>query len=63
MAPVSARRINGGEGKRGTEEVEGWRCRFNTEEEARGPGGEPSGGSFVRPVGAAWHCRRRRKTP
>jgi hypothetical protein len=30
MAPVLARRRNGGEGKRGAEEVEGWQCRFTT---------------------------------
>jgi hypothetical protein len=63
MTPVSTGRRNGGEGKRGAEEVEGWRCRFTTGEEAQRPGGDPGGGSFGRPVVAAWHCRRRKKTP
>jgi hypothetical protein len=49
MAPVSARRRNGWEGKRGAEEVEGWWCHFTTGEEARRPGGEPGGRSFDRP--------------
>jgi hypothetical protein len=49
--------------KWGAEEVEGWRCRFTTGEEVRWPGGEPGGRSFDRPVVAAWHCRRRKKTP
>jgi hypothetical protein len=52
IAPVLARRRNGGEGKQDAEEVEVWR-----------PRGKPSGGSFGRSVVVAWHCRRRKKTP
>jgi hypothetical protein len=62
MAPVSARRRNGGEGKWGAKVVEGWQHRFTTGEEAQQPGGEPGEGSFGRSVMAAGHCRRRKKT-
>jgi hypothetical protein len=62
MAPVSARRRNGGEDKWGAKEVEGWHRRFTMGKEARRPGGEPGGRSFGRLVVAAWHYRRRKKT-
>ncbi len=52
-----------GRGNGGAEEVEGWRHRFTSGKEARRPEGEPGGGSFGRPVVAAWHCRRRKKAP
>jgi hypothetical protein len=51
MAPVLARRRNGGEGKQGAKEVLGWQRHFTTGEEARWPAGEPGGGSFDRPGG------------
>jgi hypothetical protein len=35
MAPVLARRRNGGEGKQGAKEVLGWQRHFTTGEEAR----------------------------
>jgi hypothetical protein len=63
MVPTSAQRRNGGEGKWGADEVEGWRHRFTMWEEARRLGSEPGSVSFGRPVVVAWHCRRRKKTP
>jgi hypothetical protein len=53
MAPVSTRRRNGGEGKRGAEEVEGWRLFEGAE------GGEPM---EEQSSGATGDARRRRSS-